>query len=133
MNKFILMLLVLVVCSCTTHNPPKTEFYEDLGCWAHELYPLEKMTSKKFQGLVSADGDNHYGIRDVLVALRNKKDGKVFKTTTNESGDFFLPSIPDGSYDGVACKEGFNPWRGIIIISPSGKLDSLELKMTIGM
>jgi hypothetical protein len=78
-------------------------------------------------GIVTMSEVSGEGVPDVKVAVRNQASGRISETVTDKAGRFAIAGLPDGRYDAVACREGFDPWQAVLDISESSTARQLAV------
>ena len=128
-------LLLALAAGCQTTAPPapqRLELWQELGCFAHSLLPVEESVARQFIGsVVQADVPEHKPLPQATVAVRGP-DGIIRQSQTGEDDRFLIPNLPAGRYEATACLAGFNPWRGVVSLSESAAAGPMQLPIRLG-
>lgn len=98
------------------------QLWEQRLCFAHELPEWRHLELGELGGTVITDGTaKPDALPESRVFARHWPAGPVLQTTTDVHGAFVFAEARDGTYEVAVCRDGWNPWRGTVLVSRKAK------------
>ena len=127
-------LIVEIACVHVPVEPSlEKQLWKEKECFAHILPEWRHLELRELAGSVVAGGISHADrLPGSLVFIRSMPGGRVQQTVTDANGEFRLSNIADGTYELAICRDGWNPWRGTVTVSRTGRAMRVVFELMLG-